>query len=412
MNTNLFIAKTLWRKSSGKGGLGRGSAIIASVSVAISMLVMVLAISISDGFKKEIKEKAAGFSGEVLLHSPGVEVTTSLYPVNSSPIFLDEIKKMPQVADIQPYAYRSAIIKQNDEIQGVLVKGVTKDFKWDFFKSVLQEGALPKITDSVGNSEILMSSRLAGMLGYKTGDAVIIYFIDSNVKVRKFILSGIYNAQLEDIDMSLMITSISEIQSVNGWASNEVSGIELKLKRKSDLGQTATLVEQIIDESEGDDMMYVTRVDEMFPHLFDWLRLLDFNVLVVMVLMLTVSGFNMISGLLILLFEKISMIGLLKALGMRDKGIHKIFLYRALYLVITGMIAGNIAALIFVFIQGRYALIPLDPSNYFVDHIPVYLNLTKLMILNLGAVAVITLLLMIPSVFISGVSPEKTLRVK
>ena len=137
MNTNLFIAKTLWRKSSGKGGLGRGSAIIASVSVAVSMLVMVLAISISDGFKKEIKEKAAGFSGEVLLHSPGVEVTTSLYPVNSSPIFLDEIKKMPQVADIQPYAYRSAIIKQNDEIQGVLVKGVTKDFKWDFFKSVL-----------------------------------------------------------------------------------------------------------------------------------------------------------------------------------------------------------------------------------------------------------------------------------
>lgn len=412
MNTNLFIAKTLWRKSSGKGGLGRGSAIIASLSVAVSVMVMVLAIAISDGFKKEIKDKASGFSGEILLHSPGVEVTTSVYPVNSSPEFLEEIKALPHVTDVQPYAYRSAIIKQNDEIQGVVIKGVDDKFNWNFFRSVLKEGQIPQVTDSVGNSQILMSARLASMLGFKTGDPVIIYFIDKTVKVRKFTLSGIYDAQLEDVDMTLMVTSISEIQSVNGWSKEEVSGIELKLAGGSDISAVASKVEEIIDESDGQDMMYVTRVDEMFPHLFDWLRLLDFNVLVVMVLMLSVSGFNMISGLLILLFEKISMIGLLKALGMRDKGIHKIFLYRALYLVITGMVAGNVAALLFILVQSQFSLIPLDPANYFVDHVPVFLNWTKLLILNAGAIIIITLLLMIPSVFISNVSPEKTLRVK
>lgn len=412
MSTNLFIAKTLWRKNSGKGGLGRGSSIIASVSVAVSVLVMILAISISDGFKKEIKEKAAGFSGEILLHSPGVEITTSLYPVSSNPSFLEKIADLPQVSDIQPYGYRSAIIKQNDEIQGVLIKGVTRDFNWDFFKSVLEEGAIPQVSDSAGGSQIMMSARLAKMLDYSVGDDVVVYFIDNSVKIRKFVLSGIYNARLEDVDMTLMITSLSEIQSVNGWSGDEVSGIEVKLSQGGDISETAAIIEEIIDRSEGDEMMYVTRVDEIFPHLFDWLKLLDFNVLVVMILMLAVSGFNMISGLLILLFEKISMIGLLKALGMRDGNIHKIFLYRAMYLVFIGMIAGNITALLFVFIQGQFALIPLDPANYFVDHIPVHLNISKLLIFNAGASIIIALLLMIPSLFISGVSPEKTLRVK
>jgi lipoprotein-releasing system permease protein len=244
------------------------------------------------------------------------------------------------------------------------------------------------------------------------GDEEVVYFIDNSVKIRKFVLSGIYNARLEDVDMTLMITSLSEIQSVNGWSGDEVSGIEVKLSQGGDISETAAIIEEIIDRSEADEMMYVTRVDEIFPHLFDWLKLLDFNVLVVMILMLAVSGFNMISGLLILLFEKISMIGLLKALGMRDGNIHKIFLYRAMYLVFIGMIAGNIAALLFVFIQGQFALIPLDPANYFVDHIPVHLNISKLLIFNAGASIIIALLLMIPSLFISGVSPEKTLRVK
>ncbi|PKP00098.1 MAG: hypothetical protein CVU13_00875 [Bacteroidetes bacterium HGW-Bacteroidetes-8] len=412
MNTNLFIAKTLWSNGSHRGGLGKGSAIIAGISVAVSVMVMVLAISISDGFKKEIKEKAAGFSGELLLHSPGTESTTNLFPISSNLSFLDEIKDLREVSSIHPYAYRSAIIKSEDQIQGVLIKGVDSEFNWDFFNSVIHQGRVPNVSDTLSQGEIMISLRLAKMLDFKVGDEMMLYFIDDNVKIRKFTLTGIYNAQLEDIDKSLIITSLSQIQSVNGWSEQELSGIEIKLKKGFDIKKSSVLVEDIIDNSEEDESVYVTRVDELFPHLFDWLTLLDFNVLVVMLLMLSVAGFNMISGLLILLFEKISMIGLLKALGMKDSGIHKVFLIRSIYLVITGMVAGNTIALILAATQKRFELIPLDPVNYFVDHVPIFINWAKIGILNAGALVLITLLLMIPSFFIAKVSPEKTLRVK
>lgn len=412
LNTNIFIAKTLWRRGSGKRGLGRGSSLIATVSVAVSVMVMVLAISISDGFKKEIKEKASGFSGEILLHTPGVEYTTNQYPLNSQPESLSSLKDVPQILSMQPYAFRSGIIKRGNEIQGVLIKGVDKDYNWDFFKSVLYEGRVPDTSDTLATGEIMISLRLANMLNFKVGDNIIIYFIDQGVKVRKFLLSGIYNAQLEDMDKSLVIGSLSQIQRVNDWNTNEVSGIEIKLRAGSDIDKTALLIENRLNDSDSEDPVYVTKVNDIFPHLFDWLTLLDFNVLVVMILMLSVAGFNMISGLLILLFEKISMIGLLKSLGMRDSGIHKIFLTRALYMVISGMVAGNIIAITLALIQKHYGVISLDPVNYFVDRVPIDINWFKILIMNIGALSVIIMLLMIPSLFISRVSPDKTLRVK
>ncbi len=412
LNTNIFIAKTLWNKGSAKGGLGKGSSVIATISVAVSVMVMVLAITISDGFKKEIKEKAYGFTGEILLHTPGVEYTTNQYPLNSELQSLASVKDLPQVVSMHPFAYRSGIIKKDDEIQGVLLKGVDSSYNWEFFKSVLYQGRVPGTSDTLSVGEIMISLRLANMLNYKVGDNVIIYFIDRDVKVRKFLLTGIYNAQLEDIDKTLIIGSISQVQRVNDWSVKEVSGIELELKKGTDIDKAAAIVGNAVNDSQSDDPVYVTKVSEVFPHLFDWLTLLDFNVLVVMILMLSVAGFNMISGLLILLFEKISMIGLLKSLGMRDSGIHKLFMTRALYIVFTGMITGNIIAITLALIQKSYGVISLDPVNYFVEHVPIDISWTKIFLMNMGALVIIVLLLMIPSIFISRVSPDKTLRVK
>lgn len=412
MDTNFFIAKTLWQKNTTKKGLASGSTFIAGISVAVSIMVMILSITISDGFKKEIKNKTSGFSGEIMLHSPGVEITTSQYPVLSNPSFLDALIKLEGVAAIQPYVYRSAIVKQKEEIQGVVIKGVDSLFDWSFFKGVLKEGALPQLSATVKEPQILMSRRMAHMLSYKVGDPVLIYFVDNNVRIRKFILSGIYDAQLEDLDKSLLIAASHILQSVNGWSTNEVSGLEIKLKGGYDIVQTATIIEDVIEKSTTNESYFVTTVNELFPHLYDWLRLLDFNVLIIMLLMLAVAGFNMISGLLILLFEKISMIGVLKSLGMRDSAIHKIFLIRALYLVLGGMAIGNIVAFILIFVQQYYKVIPLDPVSYFVDHVPVFINWYKVALLNIGAIAIIILLLMVPSLFISKISPEKTLRVK
>ncbi|MDD2584287.1 MAG: ABC transporter permease [Bacteroidales bacterium] len=412
MNTNIFIAKTLWKKDSSKKSLAGGSAIIAGISVAVSIMVMILSITISDGFKKEIKSKTSGLSGEIMLHSPGVEITTSQYPVSSTPSFFDSIANLKSVAAVQPYVYRSAIIKQKDHIQGVVIKGVDSFFDWSFFESVLKEGALPRVDTTLVNPQVLISRRLADMLDYSVGETILIYFIDNSVKVRKFVLSGIYDAQLEDVDESLLISSAHTLQSVNNWSSNEVSGLEVKLKNGYEIPQTAAIIEEIIEEAPLEETYFITTVDELFPHLFDWLRLLDFNVLIIMFLMLAVAGFNMISGLLILLFEKISMIGVLKSLGMRDSSIHKIFLIRALFLVLGGMFIGNIIAFVLVIIQQYYKVIPLDPSSYFVDHVPIYINWFKILLLNCGALCVIVLLLMIPSLFISKISPDKTVRVK
>jgi len=416
LRTNLFISKTLRRSGSGGGRFGRGSAGITGASVAISVIIMFLAIAISDGFKKEIKSKAAGLSGEIILHSPGVDITTNLYPINTDYDYLKDIEKMQGVKALHPFAYRSGVLKNGNNIQGIMVKGVEKDFDWSFFESVMREGvASPLYADTTANPAtnpgIIISERLASMLGYSVGDPVVVYFIDSSVKIRRFNLLGIYDAQLEDVDKTLVITDIEVVRQLNGWAANEVSGIEVKLEEGAEIGKTASDMEIIIEDSS-EDIVFVTRVDEMFPHLFGWLDLIDFNVLFVLTLMIAVAGFNMISGLLILLFEKISMIGLLKALGMRNADIHKIFIMRAMRIVLKGMLIGNIVALILIFIQSEFKVVPLDVTNYFVDSVPVHINWAKIVVLNVASVIIIMFLLMIPSSFIAKVSPEKSLRIK
>ena len=412
MRANLFIAKTLGKGGTEEGRLGRSSSGIAGISIAISVIIMILTVAILDGFKKEIKLKASGFSGELVMHSPGVEITTSLYPVDTQYEYLKNIEKLNGVAALYPFAYRSGVLKNGDEIQGVMIKGVNRDFDWTFFDSVMKEGSSSSIySDSLGNQGIIISDRLAKMLGYSIGDAVIIYFIDNNVKVKRFRLSGIYDAQLEDIDKTLVLADLSAIQQLNGWSNNEVSGIEVRLNGGVDAERLATDIENIILSSP-EDTMFITRVDEMFPHLFDWFKLLDINVFILLILMIAVAGFNMISGLLILLFKKISMIGLLKALGMRDSDIHKIFMIRSMRIIVAGILIGNIVAFVLIFLQTKFNIVSLDVSNYFVDRVPMHIKWLKIALLNIGAVVVIVLLLMIPSSFISKLSPEKSLRVK
>lgn len=413
MKTNIFIAKTLWKHGSIKG-LGSTSSLVAGISVAVSIIVMLLAIAISDGFKREIRDKAIGFSGGIVLNAPGVETTTYQYPVESNLSYLNDIKNIPGVRSVQSYACRSGIIKNGDEIQGVLLKGVDSKYNWNFFKNSLVAGKLPDYSDSATSKDIMLSSRLANMMAIKVGDPVQIYFVGDIVKARKFILTGIYDAQLEEIDKTFVIASISEIQSLNGWSPDEVSGIEVISSDPDKLEETSDIIENIIRNKaqESDPSISAVTTMDQYPHLFDWLLLLDFNVLVVLVIMITVAGANMISGLLIILFEKISMIGLLKSLGMRDSSIHRIFLYRAMMIILRGMAAGNLIAFLLLYLQQRFKLIGLDPVNYFVKYVPVHIDWYKMVIVNITAFLLIILLLYIPSRFISNISPDKSLRIK
>jgi len=266
----------------------------------------------------------------------------------------------------------------------------------------------------LSSKEIILSERLAGMMGFDVGEDLQIYFIDKSIRVGKYRLVGLYDAQLEDVDKTLIIADIREVQRINGWNAEDVSGIEILLKEGNDIDIVGDKIERVVYEHSGenDPSIQVTRINEIFPHLFDWLKLLDFNVLVVLVLMISVAGFNMISSLLIILFERISMIGILKSLGMRNSAIHRIFLLRASYIVFWGMLFGNVLAVILALLQKWYEIISLDPTNYFVKSVPVYLDIPKIILLNTAAFIIIMVVLMIPSLFISRISPDKTIRVK
>ncbi len=423
MNLKLFIASRIGKKSAANGKLSRISNTIATVSVGISVAVMLLAIAIANGFRCEIREKASGFSGDINLSAPGIDITNHLYPIKALS-FADKIDSLEYVKKIQPVAYRSALLKSDSQIQGVLFKGIDSSYSLSFFKKHLQEGDLPDYSvkyDSTGrasapSNDILISRRLADMLGYTIGDKVLAYFVDDNVQLRRFTIKGIFNAQLDELDKSLVIADMRHISRVNRWDDNRISGYEIILddKGRKNPEESAEAIEHILYSNtlESDDSVVANTMEDKFYILFDWLHLLDVNVFVILALMAAVAGFNMVSGLLIIIFERISQIGLLKALGMTNKDISKIFLYRSSFIVAKGMAIGNIVALLFCWIEYKYHLIPLNPANYFVPYVPISLAPSTVVMIDIAAFAAVMLILMIPCNLISRISPARTLAVQ
>lgn len=423
MNLNFFIARRIGGKRSSGGKLGKISTIIATASVGISIAIMILAIAIANGFRKEVKEKASGFNGDITLSSPGVEIVNHLYPIEPLS-FIDKIDSLPQVKGVYPVAYRTALLKNDSQIQGVIFKGVGSGYDMEFFGKYLEDGELPDYTvgqdsSSIGavpSDYILLSRRLASIMDYHVGDKIMAYFVDETVKMRRFTIKGIFNAQLDELDKSLVIADIRHISNVNGWKNGELSGYELALEEKGSgvLDDCAVAIEQILYDNtkESDASVVATTLEERFFVLFDWLHLLDMNVLVILFLMVAVAGFNMISGLLIMLFESISQIGLLKALGMTDRSVAKIFLIRASYIVLRGLLAGSALSMLFCWLQWKYRLISLDPANYFVPYVPIDMDLYTVAAINVISFLLIMLILVVPCKIISRVSPSRTIAVE
>lgn len=403
MNLNLYIAKKIKTSSSNT---------IACASVAISILVMFMAMVISDGFKREIKETSVGFSGEVFLLSPGQDITNQLYPISGRPSYIDKIHSLKGIESVNDVAYTSGMLKSEESVQGIMFKGVDSTYSLDFFEKYLVEGTLPDFSGKSASNQILISERLASLMNYKCGDKITAYFVGESVRVRRFTISGLYNVRLDEMDKTLAIVDIRQTRRLNGWESDQVSNIEIKLAAGANADKICREIEEIIlDRPWDDDSVIASQIRYIYPHIFDWLDLLNMNVLIILILMIVVAGFNMISGLLIILFEKTSMIGLLKALGMKTRDICRVFIYRGSFIVIKGMVIGNVIAIILSILQGVFHIIPLDPANYFVDHVPVYVNVPKIVILNVASFALMILIMIIPSFFIARVQPEKTIKV-
>lgn len=388
MDASLFISRRLRFK----GG-------IAMLSIAISYLVMIIAVSVSSGFRNEIREGLAAISGDVQLTPPNLNVLDSSHPIESNPSYLPYLKQVEGVQSISPVIYRAGIIRQSGEIHGVLFKGIENQ------------------TDSVALG-VSVPKRLAELAGLKVGDKMTTYFIGEKVRLRQFNVTSIYDALVEADDKLVVYASLADLQRLDGWAENQVSALEIIMDQSHNdemsIWNATQEIGAYVNAYSSDSESPVVAVSSVsrYPQLFDWLGLIDFNVFFILLLMTIVAGFNMISGLLIMLFENISTIGLLKALGMTDKAISKIFLSSAAVLVLKGMAVGNVLAFLFAVIQNTTHVLKLNPENYFVSYVPVDVDLTAVITADVVSFVVIMILLLVPALFISKVDPAQTVRVK
>lgn len=414
MNFNLFLAKKI------RGtGLSSSSNTIACISVAISLCVIMVAVAILKGFKSEIGKRVAGFNGEILITVPGMDYMNDIYPLDADLSYLSVINEIKGIKSVNEVAYKPGMLKNDTDVQGLLFKGVDSLYSLDFYSEYITEGRLPDFSGGKISDEVLISQRLAKRMGYKTGDKITVYFIGDNIRVRRFLISGFYNIQLENIDEKMAVIDIRQVRRLNGWSEHQSSCIEISLggdgtsasvKRRGKIYNE--IGEVIMDcDIDKDAPVVVSEIDTVFSNLFDWLALLDLNVLMVLILMTAVAGFNMISGLLIILFEKISMIGILKSMGMRTSEICKVFIIRGGVLVLKGMLYGNIVAAAIISVQKYFHLIKLTPENYFVNFVPVDITFLEILIINVIAFIIMLLIMIVPSFFISKVSPDKTIKI-
>ena len=369
-------------------------------SIAISFLIMIIAVAVSSGFREEIRDGISDLTGDVQLVPADMNYINDSSPMSTEEEYVSDIKELPEVKRVVPAVYRAGIIKNGENIHGVLFKGIP----WEKGEA-----------DTV-KLAVKIPSRLRDLVGVEVGGKLLSYFIGENVKVRNFNVTGVYEGIMDGTDNMIVFCDIADLQRLNGWSSDEVSTLEIGLvpsHRNSILMREASdKVGMIALEKgpEGTDRLISTSVMSRYPQIFDWLDLIDFNVLFILILMTIVAGFNMISGLLIMLFRNISTIGTLKSLGMTDRSIAKVFLKVASVIVLKGMAIGNAAALLLCALQSSTHLLRLNPENYFVSFVPVHVNIPMVVFADVISFVVIMLLLLIPCVFISRVDPAQTVR--
>jgi lipoprotein-releasing system permease protein len=385
---------------------------IATFGIALGLAVMIVAVAIVTGFKNEISGKVIGFGSHIQLVNMDSNTSYETTPVDKNLPIIDEIRKLPEVNLVQSFAIKAGIIKTEENIQGAVLKGVGTDFDWSFINKNLVEGEPLNISDSIRTDKVILSESVASLLDLKVGDSFNMYFIQDPPRARRFDISGLYRTSLVEFDKLYVYADIRHLQRLNNWTSDQVSGFEVMLHSIRDAEAATEQIREItaIDFANEGSMLRVVPIQEKYSQIFDWLNLQDMNVIIIIVLMLVVAGFNMISGLLILILERTNMIGILKGLGAVDASIRKIFLYQSGYLAIKGLMWGNLIGLLICFLQYRFNLITLDPESYYLDTVPINLNLVHILLLNLGTLASTFLFLIIPSMIIARVSPEKSIR--
>jgi len=374
----------------------------------LGLAVMILAIAIVKGFKSEIREKVRGFSGDIQISKLDLNTSYENTPFSMSDSSVQRIIEHEEIEFIQAIATKPGIIKTNEEIEGVVLKGVDRNYNWEYFKKILVAGKVIDFSDTLkSKKQILISKYIADRLKLKVGDDFLMYFIENSLRKRKFQIVGIYSLGVEEVDKLFVIGDIGLVRGLNKWAASDVGGYELRVTDFDRLDQIEAGVYEDLDIE-----LKSYTIKQYYPNIFEWLSLLDVNTQVILILMLAVAVINMISALLIMILERTNMIGILKALGNTNWQIRKIFLYNATYLIGLGLLSGNILGVGLGLFQSQTHFFTLDQASYYIDFVPVQLDVLDILFLNAGTLLISIFVLLLPSMLVTRISPLKAIRFK
>jgi lipoprotein-releasing system permease protein len=406
VNLPVFFANRLSGKD--KENLSGPVIRISIVTIALGLAVMIISVAVLVGFQTEIRNKVIGFSAHIRIDNFDANESYEASPVSTDQPFYPELEETEGIRHIQVFALKAGIIKTDDQMHGVVFKGIGKDFDWDFFSGNLISGAPFQMADSGSSNQLLVSEMTSRKLKLQIGDEVRMYFIsgsEAQPRGRKFFISGIYETGLEEFDEVYVVGDIRQIQGLNNWNADMVSGFEVFIDDFRELDRMGEAVYQMI----GYDLNAET-VTDTYPQIFDWLRLMDINVVIILLLMILVSGITIISTLLIMIIERTNMIGILKALGIRDNDLRKMFFLLTAGIIGRGLFWGNLAGIGFVLLQYFTQIIPLEKESYYIAYVPVSLNITHILLINAGTFIICLLMVMVPGFIIGKITPVKAIR--
>lgn len=415
MNTELFISNRLFFDKTNQHFLSKKIIRIALFGIALGLAVMIVSVAVITGFKSEIRNKVIGFGSHIQIVNYESRNSYELPPISKNQPFLGKLDSLTEVSKIQVFATKPGMIKTEESIQGIVLKGVEPGYNWSFFQKNLVEGVLPQLNDTSRVNEILLSENISKLLKLKIGDSAVLYFVNENEVTPRMLqlrVCGIYRTSLEEFDNLFIIGDIKQVQRLNDWQNDQISGFEILVSDFSKIDEIEREIRNFaVDYSQDNDVILRTEtITRQYPQIFDWLAILDMNVWVILSLMVLVAGFNMISALLVLILERSTMIGVLKSLGSPNRSIRKVFLYLSVFLTSRGMLWGNVIGIALILLQKLFHIIKLNPATYYVDVVPVNFNILHILLLNAGSLLITTFMLIVPSYLVSKISPDKSIR--
>lgn len=407
-----FLARRLYGRDEGVKGGSRPAIIIATAGMAVGLMVMILTMSVTRGFKSQIRDKVMGFSQHITVTNAYVGMGIIEDPVTCTDSAFKALSDLELVERVQPFVNKPCIVRTDEAFHGFMLKGIDANYDRTFLNQYMLEGGFPELQDSLGSNWIILSRTIADMLGLEVGSKADVYFMQNQVRIRRLTVTGIYETGFLEYDRMFGVSELALLQRLNEWTPDEYTGLEIRLKDYQRIDDGYSQVRGVMNELESinDEDYLVQTMYDTHSGLFAWLDVLDLNVWIILALMLGIAGFTMISGLLIIIFERTATIGTLKSMGASNSTVRKVFLRLASYIIIKGMAIGNVVGIVICFVQQWFHIIPLDPANYYLDSVPMQIGLGWLIILNVVMFILSMLMMLIPSAVISRIVPSKSIR--